>query len=176
MTHAPLLRTPNQQKRLNGLLQNRVPSAFVLLLVVATSLMVPPLNAAPQPQPPGLYDPVADSHAVVTLGHARFTVLTSQLVRMEWSADGKFEDHASFVFLNRRLPVPKFENTISKGGQSGLLSLKTSALTFATRQDVYVEFAKAHRWLPIPIDFDGDEKSRTEAMARAKLQVDAAGK
>ncbi len=27
---------------------------------------------------------------------------------MEWAADGKFEDHASFVFINRRLPVPKF--------------------------------------------------------------------
>jgi hypothetical protein len=120
-------------------------------------------------------NPVADPKAQVKVGHARFTVLTP-LIRMEWSADGKFEDHASFVFLNRRLPVPKFENTISKGGQSGLLSLKTSALTLATRQDVYVEFAKAHRWLPIPIDFDGDEKIRTEAMARAKLQVDAAGK
>ncbi len=41
-------------------------------------------------------------------GHARFTVLTPQLIRMEWSADGKFEDHASLVFINRRLPVPKF--------------------------------------------------------------------
>ena len=28
-------------------------------------------------------------------------MLTPQLIRMEWSADGKFEDHASFVFINR---------------------------------------------------------------------------
>ena len=53
-------------------------------------------------------DPVADPKAVVTLGHARFTVLTPELIRMEWAADGKFEDHASFVFINRRLPVPKY--------------------------------------------------------------------
>jgi alpha-glucosidase (family GH31 glycosyl hydrolase) len=53
-------------------------------------------------------DPVADPKAVVTVGNARFTVLTPQLIRMEWSADGKFEDHASLVFINRRLPVPKF--------------------------------------------------------------------
>ncbi len=46
--------------------------------------------------------------AVVVVGNARFTVLTPQLIRMEWSADGKFEDHASLVFINRRLPVPKF--------------------------------------------------------------------
>ena len=53
-------------------------------------------------------DPVADPRAVVVLGNARFTVLTPELIRMEWAADGKFEDHASFVFINRRLPVPKF--------------------------------------------------------------------
>ena len=105
MTHAPLPRAPNMQKRL---IQNPLPGAFVWLLVLATSLMVPPLNAAPEPQLPGQYDPVADPHAVVTLSHARFTILTSQLVRMEWSADGKFEDHASLVFLNRKLPVPHF--------------------------------------------------------------------
>src|ERR1700683_3086597 len=56
-------------------------------------------------------NPVADPKAVVTVGNARFTVLTPQLIRMEWSADGKFEDHASFVFLNRRLPVPKFQES-----------------------------------------------------------------
>jgi len=62
-----------------------------------------------QAQFEGFDNPVADPRAVVTLGHARFTVLTPELIRMEWAADGKFEDHASFVFLNRRLQVPKFE-------------------------------------------------------------------
>ena len=59
--------------------------------------------------------------------NARFTVLTSQLIRMEWAADGKFEDHASFVFLNRRLPVPKFSQAVSEGGHR--LTIKTSELT-----------------------------------------------
>jgi len=70
-------------------------------------------------------NPVADPRAVVVIGHARFTVLTPELIRMEWEADGKFEDHASFVFINRRLPVPKFtkEETDQK------LTLKTSAVT-----------------------------------------------
>ena len=65
--------------------------------------------AASSPTVPAADNPVADPKAVVTVGNARFTVLTPQLIRMEWSADGKFEDHASFVFINRRLPVPKFE-------------------------------------------------------------------
>src|ERR1700733_14401611 len=128
MTHAPLPRAPNMQSRVNSLLQNHAPGAFVLLLLVATSLMVPPLNAAPEPQPPGLYDPVADPHAVVTLSHARFTILTSQLVRMEWSADGKFEDHASLVFLNRKLPVPHFTAHSSRTSNGEQLVIETSQL------------------------------------------------
>ena len=71
-------------------------------------------------------DPVADPRAVVILGHARFTVLTPQLIRMEWAADGKFEDHASFVFINRRLPVPNFAHEISGHGDE--LTIKTDAL------------------------------------------------
>ncbi len=74
-------------------------------------------------------NPVADPKAVVTMGNARFTVLTPQLIRMEWAAGGKFEDHASLVFINRRLPEPKFEKTITKSGTNQLLTLKTSALT-----------------------------------------------
>jgi alpha-glucosidase len=73
--------------------------------------------------------PAADPKAVVTVGKARFTVLTPELIRMEWAADGKFEDHASFVFLNRRLPVPKFERNDPAMNASGLLTIFTSALT-----------------------------------------------
>ncbi len=62
------------------------------------------------------------------MGHARFTVLTPQLLRMEWTADGKFEDHPSFVFLNRRLPVPKF--TVKRDGQSFTLDTEALHLTY----------------------------------------------
>lgn len=61
---------------------------------------------------------------MVVAGHARFTVLTSRMIRMEWSADGKFEDRASLVFLNRKLPVPEFQQR----KQPGELVLKTSQL------------------------------------------------
>ena len=70
-------------------------------------------------------DPIADPSAVVTIGHARFTVLTPQMIRMEWAADGKFEDHASFVFINRKVLVPKFEH--AEAGHT--LTIKTEALT-----------------------------------------------
>jgi alpha-glucosidase len=74
---------------------------------------------------PGLYSPAADSKAIVTVGNARFTVLTPRLIRLEWAADGKFEDHASLVFLNRKLPVPSF------GGDRdnlGAVTITTDAL------------------------------------------------
>jgi alpha-glucosidase (family GH31 glycosyl hydrolase) len=74
-------------------------------------------------------DPVADPRAVVTLNHARFTVLTPRLIRMEWAADGKFEDHASFVFLNRRMPVPKFSMMLGQTSAAAKqVSIETSAL------------------------------------------------
>ena len=54
-------------------------------------------------------NPKADAKAVVTSGNARFTVLTPQLIRMEWSADGQFEDRATLTFVNRETPVPEFK-------------------------------------------------------------------
>ena len=88
------------------------------------------LGAAAQAHPPAVPaadNPVADPKAIVTIGHARFTVLTPQMIRMEWSAEDKFEDHASFVFLNRRLPVPDFSHRLSEDNKT--LTIKTSALT-----------------------------------------------
>lgn len=83
---------------------------------------MPPKAASTPPQD---YNPVASPAAVVTAGHARFTVLTPQLIRMEWSATDSFEDHASFVFLNRRMPVPEFKKVLNGND----LTLTTSALT-----------------------------------------------
>jgi len=74
-------------------------------------------------------NPVADPKAIVTIGNARFTVLTPQLIRMEWSATGKFEDHASLVFINRRLPVPKYTTNIANLSSVRVLEIKTEALS-----------------------------------------------
>jgi alpha-glucosidase (family GH31 glycosyl hydrolase) len=79
----------------------------------------------PSNEPPeASYSAIADPGAVIVSGHARFTILTPQLIRMEWTADGRFEDRPSLVFLNRHLAVPKFKAT-HKGKN---LILETSAL------------------------------------------------
>ncbi len=41
---------------------------------------------------------------------------------MEWSANGKFEDRASLVFLNRRLPVPKFEKSSTDANKTLMIA------------------------------------------------------
>jgi alpha-glucosidase len=102
-------------------------------------------------------NPVADPNAVVTLGNARFTVLTPQLIRMEWAADGKFEDHASFVFLNRRMPAPKFEHRLEATGASQTLSIKTSSLrlTYTPASSPGVDSRFTPQNLSIELTVDG---------------------
>lgn len=87
--------------------RSAVRLAPLLLVLLATVLpMIRSASAAETPSPGFVYDPVADPQATVTVGNARFTFLTPRVVRLEWSADGVFEDRASYVFMNRRLPVP----------------------------------------------------------------------
>ncbi|RHY34942.1 hypothetical protein DYB32_000565 [Aphanomyces invadans] len=57
-------------------------------------------------------NPKANPAAVVLAGHARFTVLTSQLIRLEWSSvASEFRDVATVVVNNRALPVPTYQVT-----------------------------------------------------------------
>jgi alpha-glucosidase (family GH31 glycosyl hydrolase) len=98
---------------------------FSLLIQVSVGLFLPQILFASEPNSPSSYEPVADPHAVVTTGSVRFTVLTPELIRMEWASDRKFEDRASLVFLNRRLPVPTFTRETTSEGNS---VIETSAL------------------------------------------------
>jgi alpha-glucosidase (family GH31 glycosyl hydrolase) len=107
--------------------------AACLLAFLATLAMPLAVRASPPADSDGRFDPVADPHAIVTVAHARFTILTPQLIRMEWAADAKFEDHASLVFLNRNLPVPKFSVISESMGGASMLTIQTSALTLKYR-------------------------------------------
>jgi alpha-glucosidase len=102
---------------------------LVLAAIFYCAVILPPgLAAQTSTSIPDRYTPTADPKSVTVLRNARFTVLTPQLIRMEWAADGKFEDHASLVFLNRQLPVPKFAVTNKSSEQAQLLSIKAGTL------------------------------------------------
>ena len=57
--------------------------------------------------------PKADEKAMVIAGKTRFTILSPQLIRMEWSENGRFEDKASLVFINRKTEVPHYTHEIN---------------------------------------------------------------
>ncbi|MDP4240331.1 MAG: glycoside hydrolase family 31 protein [Bacteroidota bacterium] len=70
-------------------------------------------------------NPVANPSAIVTSNYMRFTVLTPEIIRIERSTLKKFEDRASFVVINRNLPVPSFTTK----EEDGYLTITTDKLT-----------------------------------------------
>ena len=138
----------------------RLCVALVLAQLVALGSAIAQQNAASEAQaearaPEASYSPIADPKAVVIERHARFTVLTPQLIRMEWAADGKFEDHASLVFINRRLPVPAFTSMVIKSGTNELLEIKTSDLELSYTSSVSDDGRFTPDNLTIKLQVDG---------------------
>ena len=76
-------------------------------------------------------NPVANPAAIVNSGYMRFTVLTPEIIRIERSTLKKFEDRASFVVINRNLPVPTF--TTSE--KDGYLTITTNKLNLRYKID-----------------------------------------
>jgi alpha-glucosidase (family GH31 glycosyl hydrolase) len=62
------------------------------------------------------FDPVPNPAAIVLGPKVRFSVLTSRLIRMEYSPNEMFEDHASQAFWFRKQPVPAFQAQTSDEG------------------------------------------------------------
>ncbi len=66
------------------------------------------------PLPPvPTFHPIANPKAIVSAPNVRFTVLTDRLIRLEHSADGRFEDRPSQAFWHREQPAPRFKKTVS---------------------------------------------------------------
>ena len=74
-------------------------------------------------------NPLADPQAIVVCGNARFTVLTSRMIRMEWSPNARFEDRASLAIVNRCLPVPEY--SVKKKGKGVIIKTKDLTLNYS---------------------------------------------
>ena len=70
------------------------------------------------------------SEAIVISGNARFTVLTPEMIRIEYSENARFEDRATFTVLNRKLDVPAF----TKSEDDTFLYIETSNLKLKYRK------------------------------------------
>ena len=76
-------------------------------------------------------NPIANPDAIVISGDMRFTVLTPEMIRIEWrsGADKEFEDHATFAIINRRLSVPEYTTK----EENGFLYIETAKLKLQYR-------------------------------------------
>lgn len=83
------------------------------------------------------YEPKADPKAVVVSGCARFTVLTPQMIRIQYSKEKKFEDRATSAVVNRRLPVPAFKTR----EDDNFLYISTSDLELKYRKNAEINAA-----------------------------------
>lgn len=70
------------------------------------------------------WNPRADSQAIVQVENARFSILTPELIRMEWNSTGHFTDQATLFIVNRNLPVPEFK----KKENHNYLTIRTDKL------------------------------------------------
>lgn len=82
-------------------------------------------------------NPKADPAAVVTSGNARFTVLTSRMIRIQYSQTAQFEDRATFAIVNRRLPVPEYTTETA----DGYLYIRTNDLTLRYKEGSVINAA-----------------------------------
>lgn len=98
--------------------------SFIHFLIFSLFLASPSLSGQE------VLDPVADPAAVVVSGNARFTVLTSRMIRIQYSSSAQFEDRATFGIVNRRLPVPEFTTETS----DGYLYIRTEDLTLRYKE------------------------------------------
>ena len=76
-------------------------------------------------------EPVANPASVVRSGDVRFTVLTSRLIRLEWSETGAFEDRGTYAFPTRLAEAPSFETRIDGDD----LVIDTGALVLRYERD-----------------------------------------
>lgn len=97
---------------------------FIMLMMSSCLLSTPSIAQVV------VNDPVATRQAVITCGNARFTVLTPEMIRVEYSEQAKFEDRATFTIVNRKLDAPQF----TKNEDDTYLYITTSNLKLKYRK------------------------------------------
>jgi len=75
--------------------------------------------------------PLAEKGNMVVGAFFRFTVLTSRLIRLEYSPEGSFEDRASQAVFYRDFPAVSFAVQREKGA----LLLKTEHITLTYQEN-----------------------------------------
>ncbi|WP_260596882.1 glycoside hydrolase family 31 protein [Sphingomonas endolithica] len=104
---------------MTGMTRRGLNVAWCGLALALTGIIGAPAHA----DTPAMHGRAAPA-AIVQRGQVRFTILTAQLIRMEWSPDSRFVDDPSQIFIDRDQPVPHFTVTTS----GGKLRIETASL------------------------------------------------
>jgi alpha-glucosidase len=108
------------------------------------------------------FQAVADPQAIATGPNVRFTVLTPQLIRLEYSATNQFEDRPTLTFWHRQLPVPAYD--VKKDDSA--IKIYTDALTLS-----YDIKATGFRRSSLSIEVKSIEKTwRPSALPKSNLR------
>jgi len=75
--------------------------------------------------------PIAKKEAIIKGDKYRFTILTSRMVRIEYSENGIFEDRATQIVYNRDFDVPEF--TVTE--KNGIIEIKTEHIILTYHKD-----------------------------------------
>ena len=105
-----------------------------------------PNSIPPQFQIP--FRPTAAAGAVVSGPNVRFSVLTSRLIRMEYSPSGEFEDHPSQAFWYREQPVPAF--TVERSPERIEIRTEHLQLSLSDARPGRLQPARRCRWRSSP--------------------------
>lgn len=77
------------------------------------------------------FNPLPNPANTVHFGHARFTLLSPRMIRLEWSEDRQFEDRPSFAAVHRWMP--EVSHSIREDGST--LHLQTAGLKLTYQED-----------------------------------------
>jgi Glycosyl hydrolases family 31/Domain of unknown function (DUF5110)/NPCBM-associated, NEW3 domain of alpha-galactosidase/Carbohydrate binding module (family 6)/IPT/TIG domain len=113
-----------------------------LAALAVASLAIPALAAVASGTAPA-----AATSGVIVDGHARFEVLTPTVVRLEYAADGAFEDATTFNVVNRDFAVPQYTTDVVDGWRE----IRTDKMTLRYREDSG-PFTPENTAIILPID------------------------
>lgn len=127
---------------------------FIMLMMSSCLLSTPSIAQVV------VNDPVATSQAVITCGNARFTVLTPEMIRVEYSEQVKFEDRATFTIVNRKLDAPQF----TKSEDDTYLYITTSNLKLKYRKGTSKEAPSSRSYKLLIYNTDKPLSAKVDGM------------
>jgi len=77
-----------------------------LFILISSFFCIISLNAQNE-----THDVIVNTTSIVVVGNARFSILTSHIIRLEYDSTRKFVNDPSFVVLNRNLPTIPYKKT-----------------------------------------------------------------